>query len=114
MPRRPALAINRCLLSFFPAAPLLAALLVASLLGCGYGEVSPQAYQYAKAIYNIAGRQASERIAPFREQVRAAHADGEISEQELAWLEAIADDAQAGNWKPATKAARRMMEDQVR
>ena len=84
------------------------------LVGCGYGEVSPATYQYAKALYSICNRRAESQLDQAGEQIEAARSRGELSEQEAKWLKQILDDAAEGDWEAATKAARRMMEDQVK
>ena len=88
---------------------------VLSLLvcGCGYGEVSPAAYAYAKALYGVANRQAADRLDAVDEQIAAAEEAGELSPREAGWLGDIVDEARDGDWKDAAAAARRMMEDQV-
>lgn len=98
-----------------PTGFLLILLTLSMTIGCGgYGEISPTAYEYAKAIYNIAGRKAESQVEPFCEQLKAARDAGQLSEKEAEWLLAIADKARLGDWKDASQAARRMMEDQVR
>jgi hypothetical protein len=88
--------------------------LALSLLGCGYGEVSPATYQYAKALYSICNRRAEKQLVPASEQIEAARSRDELPEQEAKWLRQIIDDAAGGDWEAATKSARRMMEDQVK
>lgn len=88
----------------------LAALCV---VGCGYGELSPTAYEYAKALYSIGNRERGEKIEPIRAQIAASAEAGELSKSERRWLVAICDDCDAGRWEEATAAARRMMQDQV-
>ena len=92
---------------------VLAALLIS--LGCGgYGDVSPAAYDFAKAVYSITNRQAADRLQPVSQQVTAAESSGDLSSQEAAWLQDIIEDATRGEWKSANESARRIMEDQVR
>jgi hypothetical protein len=92
----------------------LLALSLAVTPGCGYGSVSPLAYDYAKALYSISNRQAADQLEGVQQQIATAHQNGELSEQEAEWLIAILQDAQAAEWKAASRAARRMLEDQVR
>jgi hypothetical protein len=83
-------------------------------IGCGgYGEISPSAYQYAKALYGISNRQREEKLAAVDAQILAAYDRGEISAQEAEWFDLIIEDAANGHWIAAQTAARRMMEDQV-
>lgn len=85
------------------------------VVGCsGYPEVSPRTYEYATALYNVASRKAADRLEPLSEQIAASLELQEISRSEAKWLTAILEDASEGNWKEASKAARAMMEDQVR
>jgi hypothetical protein len=92
-------------------------LIVLSLLvsGCGgYGDVSPTAYEYAKALFSITNRRAEAKLDQVAGQIEAEQAAGKLSESEAGWLMAIVDDARDGQWQAANQAARRIMEDQVR
>lgn len=91
-----------------------ALLLLVVASGCGgYGEVSPQAYEYAKAIYNVTNRKAEDRLAKLSKQIDASRQAEEITKTEANWLRDILKQAGDGNWKKANKQARAMMEDQV-
>jgi hypothetical protein len=81
--------------------------------GCGYGEISPVAYAYAKALYSICNRHAGDQIGNAQQQIESARRRGELSEREARWLTRIIEQARAGKWESATGAARQMMEDQV-
>lgn len=100
-----------CRSEMFPVFPILLLSLICS--GCGYGKVSSETYEYAKALYSICNRQDTDRLTAFYEQLSTANENQQISEQEARWLEQIADDAKQGNWSKATKECRRMMSDQV-
>lgn len=93
----------------------LAAIALGVLLvsGCGYGEVSPAAYEYAKALYGVANREAADRLDGVADQIKADEASGEITPTEAEWLGEIVEQARAGDWPGAAAAARRMMQDQV-
>lgn len=83
-------------------------------LGCGgYGKVSPAAYEYAKALYSISNRRATDRLDGVERKLAAARDKQELTEQEYAWFETIVADARGGQWDAACAACRRMMEDQV-
>lgn len=82
--------------------------------GCGYGEISPAAYDYSMAMYAISNRQATDKLDGVSQQIEASLAAGELTAREAAWLEDIIQDGRRGEWKSAAKASRRMMEDQVR
>ena len=97
--------------SFVRCALLVCLVLIA---GCrGYGEVSEKAYEYAQALYSICNRQDKGRLEGLAELVQASVDESEVSSQEAAWLGAIIDEAREGEWKSASKRARRLMEDQV-
>lgn len=84
-------------------------------VGCGgYGEVSPTAYEYAKALYAISNRQASANLDGVEQQIDQAESVEQLTTQEAAWLTDIIADCRAGEWQTAQKAARRMMQDQVK
>lgn len=82
-------------------------------VGCGYEELSPEAYQYSKALYSICNRCDNEKLTKFVDQVAAAEEEQRISSQEAIWLNDIVITAQTGEWPSATQEARRMMEDQI-
>lgn len=90
-------------------------LLLVLITGCGgYGEVSPTAYEYAKALYSIANRQAGDRLESVSEQIQSARKSGDLSEQEESWLSDIIRDARNGRWESARRASWRIMQDQIR
>lgn len=91
-----------------------ASVFLALAVGCGYGEVSPHTYEYAKALYSICNRRAGDQIGNARQQIQSHHEQGKLSKKEAQWLADILDDAQAGKWESAASASRRMMENQVR
>ena len=100
-----------------PATCRTICLLVLSALcvhtGCGYGKVSPQAYECAKALYAITNRQAADRLPEVETQISESLSKGELAAQEADWLLDIIKDAENERWEAAAKAARRLMEDQV-
>lgn len=81
--------------------------------GCGYGEVSPNTYQYAQALYGLTNKRAEAKLDPVSAQIESARAAGELPDREAEWLQAIVADARRGDWQAANAAARRMMEDQI-
>lgn len=91
-----------------------AMLLLLASVGCGgYGPVSSESYEYAKALYSVTNRQAGDKLVEMESQIDDAATANEISAKESAWLKAIIADAQQGDWKTANKACRQMMMDQV-
>ena len=94
-----------------------ASLLGLSLLltsGCGsYGEISPDAYQYAKALYSITNRKALESLDPLSEKIASSLDAGQLSQSEAGWLTEMIDDGRNGDWQAANQAARQMLEDQI-
>ena len=96
----------------FGATLLGLSLLLAS--GCGsYGEISPDAYQYAKALYSITNRQALDSLDPLSEKIASSLDAGKLSQSEAGWLTEMIDDGRNGDWQAANQAARQMMEDQI-
>jgi len=95
---------------------LLSALFAGCLLaGCGsYDEISPEAYQYSKALYSICNRSDQARLDDFAVRLAAAEENHELTSTEFRWINDIVATAQAGEWPAATKEARRLMEDQIR
>lgn len=83
------------------------------LAGCGYGEVTPRCYDYAKALYSICNRRDAERLQEFTQLVETDLQAGELAEREADWLQEIADQARSGDWSAAQAASRQLLEDQV-
>ena len=79
----------------------------------GYGELSPKAYAYSKALYSICNRQDEQRLAKVEKMIVASEMEGDISSKESLWLQDVIARARDGDWDTATKQARRMMMDQV-
>ena len=98
--------------------PLSRYVLAAAMLavaGCGgYGDISPDTYQYAKALYAITNRQVADKLDQVSQQIDLAQRQKRLADHEAQWLDEIIDDARAGQWKAANRAARQMMEDQVK
>ena len=82
-------------------------------IGCGYGELSPTAYEYSKALYGISNRKLEDRLDSVKRQIESSRKSGELTSQEASWLTSIVEDAENKQWSSAMNAARRMMEDQV-
>ena len=98
------------------AASLLAAIATVVLLtlnGCGYGQVSSTGYEYAKALYSLSNRQSADRVDAVQAQIDAAAESGELPAQEAEWLLGICEQCRDGDWESAQANARRMMVDQV-
>jgi hypothetical protein len=87
--------------------------LFAAIVGCGYGELSPRTYDYAKALYSICNRRDERRLDEFATLVGEDLRRGEISAQEADWLNDVVAQARGGHWEEANAAARQLLEDQV-
>lgn len=94
-----------------PAA--IAALVLLTMSGCGYGHVSSTGYEYAKALYSLSNRQSAARVEPVQAQIDAAAESGELPAQEAEWLLGICEQCRNGDWESAQASARQMMVDQV-
>ena len=93
---------------------ILACALLCLSVGCSYYQgISPTAYQYAKALYSVTNRRRSEKLYQVSGLIAASQQEGQITEQEVEWLERIIEDARNGDWQTAQKVARQMMSDQV-
>lgn len=80
-------------------------------LNRGYGEVSPQTYQYSQALYSACLNKNKEHLSKIEVLLSASE---DVPEAEREWLEAIVAQAQSDDWVSASKDARRMMEDQIK
>ena len=91
----------------------VAAVAVLVWLNQGYGEVSPQTYQYSKALYSACQAKNESHLQKIQEMLQSSPEDA-LSDTERGWLEAILSQALEGQWEGAARKARRMMEDQVK
>lgn len=92
----------------------LGCLAVASVVGCArYEKVSPEAYEYTKALYSVCNRHDEPRLSTVALQIETAATESQLSGQEADWLYDIVSTAQSGEWQEATRDARRLMEAQV-
>jgi hypothetical protein len=85
-----------------------------AVAGCGYGEVSPTTYGYAKALYTLSNTQAADRIDEVANKIAAAADAGEVTQREAGWLNDICDQCRSGDWAGAQEAAKQIMRDQVK
>lgn len=83
-------------------------------VGCGYGEVSPAAYEHSKSLYTVSNLRSSDSVERVAEAIARDLEAGKLSESEAGWLTDICDDCRAARWREAQDAARRIMQDQVR
>lgn len=83
------------------------------LAGCGYGEISPLSYEYAKALYGICNRRDAKRLDDLRGQIATALEKQEITDRESDWFADLIAQAESGEWQEAAEGARQMMEDQA-
>ena len=82
-------------------------------LNQGYGEVSPQTYQYSKALYIACLSKNEAQLEKIQEMIQSEKAQA-MPDTERQWIEAIVSQAEQGQWKDAAKQAKRMMKDQVK
>lgn len=87
--------------------------LAISTAGCGYPEVSPRAYEIAKALYAITNRRQTDKLDVVTNLVEESRGDGTISDAEAGWLMEIVEEGRAGEWKSANERSRALMEDQI-
>ena len=80
----------------------------------GYGEVSPDAYEVAKALYGTCLSKNESRLDSVTVMLDGDDRPLEITQTERDWLESMVRSAKDGNWNSAAKSARRMMEDQIK
>ena len=95
------------------AGAVVGIVLLVSTVGCGYGEVSSETYDYAMALYSVCNSRDAQRLETFNEQFANAKAEGLVSANESQVLTAIIEEAQAGEWESATAEVRELLEAQV-
>jgi hypothetical protein len=79
----------------------------------GYGEVSPDTYQFSKALYSACLKKSDEHLDMVDKLLNESD-DLSLPPNEQIWIEKIIKLARSGDWKSAAKKAKRMMEDQVK
>ena len=92
---------------------LIVIMAMISLSGCGYPEVSPQAYEVTKALYSACNRQSETHLTKIEELITERLEDSKISESEAEWLREIITNAKSGEWESAMLECREIMEDQI-
>ncbi|MDA0835894.1 MAG: hypothetical protein O2955_17975 [Planctomycetota bacterium] len=78
-----------------------------------YGEVSPRAYDIAKALYSICNRKDAARLSTVEKLVTDSVAEGALTDSESGYLMAIVEKARSDNWESAMSDARLMMSEQI-
>lgn len=101
---------NRNIMQSFVLAVLLS-FLAFWWLKPGYGEVSPKAYKIAQALYSVSQKKSEVHLAKVEQVYTQCKEDLSVVEQK--WLTDIIEDARAGQWRAATTAARRLLNDQI-
>lgn len=93
---------------------LLVAVVAAVMLsGCQkYGEVSPQTYEFAKALYSVCNRKDDGRLQSTETAIQEAVKSGELPEGQAGDLLEIIETARSGNWTTAMQDCRTMMSEQ--
>ena len=82
----------------------------------GYGKVSDDAGDVARALYGVCLNESQEQLAIVEQRIdpnAAPETRLQLSERERGWLSAIVRKASEGDWKSAAASARQMSEDQV-
>jgi len=83
-------------------------------VGCGYGDIGPEAYSYARAIDAVASRRAADRIDAIESQIDAGTRSGSLAAREAGWLRELLDECRAERWTEARRGARGLLESQAR
>lgn len=82
--------------------------------GCGgYPEVSPAAFELAKAVVAVCNTRQPEQLDKARRIIQMRHEAGDISQREERYLGEILELAEAGRWERAETRARRLLRDQT-
>ena len=76
----------------------------------GYGKVSPETYQYSKALYSACLNKNKEHLSKIETLLSS---NENVPQNEREWLDAIVAQAHSDDWVAASQDARRMMEDQI-
>jgi len=82
-------------------------------LGCGYPEVSPQAYDITKALYSVCNLKREGDLDKVTDTISKAVTNSQLSEDESEWLLAIVEKARNGEWEVAAQEAHSILKDQV-
>ncbi len=79
-----------------------------------YGEVSQAGYAYATALFSACNQQDEGRLNTIAAMVADAEGAGDLHAREARWLRQIIGKGLDGNWQQASRAVRKLMEDQRR
>lgn len=92
---------------------LLGSVLAVGFSGCHrYPEISPQAFELAKAVDNLCNLKNADQVPTARQKVDAELQAGHITEREHGWLMSLLDDAAAERWEQASTEARKLLASQ--
>ena len=84
-------------------------------MGCAqYSRISPEAYEYSKALYSVCNRQDTTRLVTVSEHITAAHAEARLTAEETEWAWQISwqpPKGAIGKWQPWKR--RQLMEAQI-
>lgn len=81
--------------------------------GCHrYPEISPQAFELAKAVDNLCNLKNASQVPLARQKVDAELQAGNITEREHGWLMSLLETADAGAWEQASTEARKLLASQ--
>ena len=89
-------------------------LLPMAAVGCGYPEVSREAFELATLIENLCSYKKPEQVEKARALVREKREQNAITDSEQAVLMTILAEAEAGRWSAASEQARELMRTQNR
>lgn len=83
-------------------------------LTSGYGEVSTQAYQYARSLYTVCNQKDNARLEKVVQMIEADHKSQKLSDRDHNYLMGLVQMAKNGKWNDAQERIRSLLEAQVK
>jgi hypothetical protein len=80
----------------------------------GYGEISNNAYQYARSLYTVCNQRDSQRLEKIVAMIEADLQAQKISNRDHQYLMGLVQKAKAGEWDDAQESIRQLLEAQVK
>jgi|JI9StandDraft_1071089.scaffolds.fasta_scaffold00027_12 hypothetical protein len=80
----------------------------------GYGEISSQAYQYARSLYTVCNQKDAQRLDKVVAMIEADYKAEKLTDRDHSYLMGLVQLAKDGKWTDAQERIRSLLEAQVK
>lgn len=80
----------------------------------GYGEISSDAYQYARSLYTVCNQKDLQRLEKVEAMIESDHKSQKINDRDHDYLMGLVEMARDGNWAKAQEEIRVLLEAQIK